>query len=234
MTPVPGVRLRDRAAYLRESNTLVLADLHLGRARTAGIEAPLTAAVRIRPRLVALLERYRPDRVVIAGDVLDAFEGLPTGVSERFERLLEAIETAGAAPVVLRGNHDTVLSAAFAGEIETRWIDDGTLVCHGHELPGEPADRYVIGHEHPAIRIEGAKRPCYLYCPDGWNGAEVLVLPAFSRLLRGTAMNNRAAADCHTPLLRADDLGRYRPIVRDESADETFAFPRLGALRRFL
>lgn len=234
MSAPAGIRFRDRAVYLPAAETLVVTDLHLGRAKTAAIEAPLDSAVQIRQRLTALLETYEPARVVLAGDVLDSFDALPDGVEPRLQRILAAIEAGGATVIVLRGNHDTMLSTVYDGAIRDRDVLDGTVICHGHELPPTDAERYLIGHEHPALRIEGVKRPCYLFGRGIFEGADVLVLPAFSRLISGTTMNTRQAGDCHSPLLQAADLDRFRPIVRDEAADETLTFPRFGALRSFL
>lgn len=233
LTP-PGLEFRDRAVYVPASRTLVLADLHIGRARTAGIEAPVERAAGIHSRLRALLASFEPARVVIAGDVLDAFRRVPPGVADRFRAIVECVESTGAALVVLRGNHDGMLESIYAGRLRDTIILDETLIAHGDAEPTASATRYVIGHEHPAIRIEGVKRPCYLYGPNVWAGADVLVLPAFTPLVRGTVMNRRRASDCHAPILQAGDLDRYRPIVRDEAADDTLTFPRFGSLRSHL
>lgn len=234
MTVPEDVRLCDRAAYLADSGTLVFADVHLGRATTAGIDVPLERGARYPERLSRLLETFRPRRVVLAGDLLDSFRHLPSGVAERLDGLVATAERTGADVVLLEGNHDTMLSETYGGMTRADAVHGETLICHGHEAPSRSANRYIIGHEHPAIRIQGRKRPCFLYGPDAWNGGDVLVLPAFSNLVRGTAMNNRRGADCDAPILQGGDLDSYHPIVRDELADETLTFPRLGALRSFL
>lgn len=106
------------------------------------------------------------------------------------------------------------------------------VVCHGHETPRTAAGTYVIGHDHPAIAIEGQRRPCYLYGPDAYQGADVLMVPAFTRLAAGVVVNQLRARDLQSPLV--EDLEGFRPIVRDEEGDETLWFPPLGEFRSML
>ncbi|MEM4782315.1 MAG: metallophosphoesterase [Halalkalicoccus sp.] len=221
------VIFRDRAVYVPSSGALVLADVHLGRDRASNVELPLGERADLLDRLGALLSRFDPQLVVVAGDLLHSFDRLPYGV-ERSLRAFEArIEASGAALVVTRGNHDTRLDSVFEGALDAYDLD-GTMVCHGHERAGRAAS-YVIGHVHPAITIEGRKRPCYLRGPAA-DGGEVLVLPAFTRLAGGVDLARTRAL--RSPLLGA--AGEYRPIVRDEECDETLEFPPLAEFRSLL
>ncbi|ELZ91743.1 hypothetical protein C440_15554 [Haloferax mucosum ATCC BAA-1512] len=158
-------------------------------------------------------------------------------VTERSETALSALEAAcsdvGATPVFVAGNHDTMLVEAWAGTVYDEFaLDDGTLVSHGHRHPDGESQLHVVGHDHPTITIEGRTRPCALYGPDAYRGADVLMLPAFTRLAGGVEVNRMRAADFQSPLVR--DASRFRPLVRDENAGETLTFPPLGALRRHL
>ncbi|MFC6726746.1 metallophosphoesterase, partial [Halobium palmae] len=98
--------------------------------------------------------------------------------------------------------------------------------------PTEPPRLYVVGHDHPAIEIEGQKRPCFLYGPGVYRGADVLVLPAFNRLARGVTVNGRWGSDFQSPLLSR--VNEFRPVVYDTDSQETLEFPPLGKLRRML
>jgi len=106
------------------------------------------------------------------------------------------------------------------------------LVTHGHEAPEAAAERYLVGHDHPAIEIEGRRRPCYLYGEGLYRGADVLMLPAFTRLAAGTPVNGARDGDLMSPLARR--IGAFRPLVRDETADETLSFPALSEFRSLL
>lgn len=144
------------------------------------------------------------------------------------------VETGGDAVAV--GDAGDVASAdSPGGETDApaaHRLTDGTLVCHGHEEPGERAERYVIGHDHPAIVIEGRRRPCYLHGEGVYRGADVVALPAFNPLATGTAVNRLSPGDPSSPLL--DDVRAFRPVVWDGDADETYVFPPLGSSRAFL
>jgi len=223
--------VRDRAAYLPNADALVLADLHLGRSRTSNVELPLPEREAIPSRLRDLLAAFAPETVVIAGDVCHAFGRMPGGVPEAFAAVRERTESAGADLVVVRGNHDVTLDAVAAPVPETR-LRDGTVVHHGHERPEGDAERYVVGHEHPAIEIEGVRRPCFLWGDGAYRGSDVLVLPAFTELAAGTVVNGMWGRDAQSPLLA--DLGAFRPVVSEEKSGETFVFPPLDSFRELL
>lgn len=224
----------DRAVYLPGADAVVLSDLHVGRDRTSSVELPLGERADLTERLETVLGAFDPGEVVIGGDLLHAFESVPAGTEETLSVLLEAIEDAGAEPVVVRGNHDPMLDAVYGGSIHEEYAlaDGETVVCHGHEAPETEAARYVAGHDHPAIEIEGRRHPCFLLGREVYRGADVLLLPAFSSLAAGTPVNGASGADLLSPL--ATELNRFRPIVRDATADETLRFPPLGKFRRLL
>lgn len=222
---------RGGAVFLPHEEALVVADLHLGRSRTAAFEYPLDAGVKVIDRLLELVDHFEASSLIVAGDCLDAFGVIPPGVTDRFRNLQEKLARRDAEFLPIRGNHDTMLDSLLDDEPpEARTIGD-TIICHGHAMPDELGDRYILGHEHPALRIEGAKEPCYLLGEQAFDGSDVLVLPAFSPLVRGTTFNTYTSDDCHTPILHHTTLERYRPIL---VADPSLEFPALGELRAHL
>lgn len=227
-----GVTLRGRAAYLPEPDTVVVADLHLGRGRASNVELPLGEQSAIPERLQGVLESFEPSSVVLAGDVLHSFSSLPEGAESALREVEDRIEATGATLTVVRGNHDTMLRTLLDPVAEHRLSDGKTVVVHGHEPPTEAAERYVIGHEHPAIEIEGQRRPCALLGRGVYEGADVLALPAFNRLAAGTEVNGMRSGDPSSPLLA--DVGSFRPVVWDPEAEETLVFPPLERFRQLL
>jgi uncharacterized protein len=226
-----GVEFSDRAAYLPSADALVLADLHIGRDATSNVAFPLGERRDLTGRFESLLDRFSPTDVLFAGDVLHAFDRLPEEVHDTFADLEALADGAGATLVVVRGNHDTRLDELTDTYAAYRLGDD-TLVCHGHEEPDESAPRYVIGHDHPAIEIEGKRRPCYLHGPNAYRDSDLLVLPAFTRLASGTVVNDLRGSGFQSPLVAGTDP--LRPIVRDEETDETYRFPPLAEFRALL
>ena len=263
---------RDRAAYLPAGDALVCADLHVGRDETSDVAFRLGEQEDLLERFAALCRRYEPSDVVVAGDLLHSFSGLPTGVVETVRALESAAADVGARFVVTPGNHDPMVAdlcegptpaayrldaedghagkgdVADAGDSGAGNSDAGNrgggdlihagdggetsiVVAHGHVRPAVDADWYVVGHDHPTLDVEGLRRPCYLL-GRGAADAGLLVLPAFSRLPTGVAVNEMTGADFQSPLVEAADA--LRPVVRDEAADRTHEFPPLGECRRHL
>jgi putative SbcD/Mre11-related phosphoesterase len=231
------VEYRDRAAYLPAADALVVADLHVGRDEASDVEFPLGERRDLRDRLAALLDDRSPGTVVFAGDVLHRFDSATARARDGLADLLAACRDRGSRPVLVRGNHDAVLGSAFEGTLYDEYVlgrstDAPVLVCHGHALPEGTAALYVVGHDHPAIAIEGTRRPCFLYGEGTFRGGDVLMLPAFNRLAPGVAVNGLRTRDFRSPLVA--DADALRPVVYDESADEALTFPPLGRFRRLL
>jgi putative SbcD/Mre11-related phosphoesterase len=230
--PIDGVSLHDRAAYLEPAGTLVLSDVHLGKDATSNVELRLGEHEDVTGRFADLIDRFDPEEVVLAGDLLHSFSTLPRGVMETLDELRTTARDAGAGMLVTPGNHDTMLGDLWKGPTESEYRVGDWLVTHGHEAPESAADRYLVGHDHPAIEIEGRRRPCYLYGEGVYRGADVLVLPAFTRLAAGTPVNGARTGDLMSPLVR--EVDSFRPLVRDEAAGETLSFPPLAEFRRLL
>jgi len=233
MGPIADTRFRDCALILEgDERVLVLGDLHVGKGATSGIELPVGDGSDMIDRFDVLLSTVEPDEAVIAGDLLHSFRTIPRTVRDTVAGLAGAASEAGVRVVVIPGNHDTMLESVWEGPIEREYRVGDTVVCHGHEPPETGADRYVIGHDHPTITIEGRRRPCYLAGDGVYEGADLVVLPAFNRLLAGVEINRMNASEFMSPLVT--DADALAPVVRDEAAEETLTFPPLGEFRHRL
>lgn len=227
---------RDRAVLF--GDTLVCADLHVGKAEAANVSLPLGERDHLVDRVAALCERYDPSTVVFAGDLLHSFDRVATVAEETVAALDQAVRDAGARPIVTPGNHDAMLDVVWSGptahEFAVETADGTVVVCHGHHEPEAEADLYVVGHDHPTITIEGRKWHCYLYGRGAYDGTDLLVLPAFSHLIEGLSINRRygGTASTNSPLI--GDLDRFRPIVWDDEAEQIREFPPLGEFRELL
>ena len=227
-----------RGVYLETAATLVVADTHVGRDESSAVSLPVGAAADMCERLDGLITRFDPDTVVVAGDVVHTFGR----VSDRSREVLETVEAtceaAGAELVLVAGNHDSGLAGAWYGPLHEEYVVTDkklcphTVVWHGHELPTTTADRYLFGHVHPTIVLEGARHPCVLHGPGCFDGADVVCLPAFTRLASGVVVNERATDAFASPLVT--DADALEPIVFDTDADKSLRFPPLGELRPML
>jgi putative SbcD/Mre11-related phosphoesterase len=220
----------ERAVYLPEADALVLADFHVGRDAVSNVALPLGERADLTERLAALLDEFAPATVVFAGDVLHVHGSVPDGTRQTVRALETAVTEADAELRVARGNHDSMLDSLGVDTEAAVELDDGTVVCHGHEEPSTAAERYVVAHEHPTIRVEGKRHPCFLYGPGEHDGADVLALPAFTRLAAGTLVNGLTPGTSLSPLLRSPN--DFRPVVVSDG--DPLAFPRLADLRGHL
>jgi putative SbcD/Mre11-related phosphoesterase len=193
---------------------LVVADYHAGIEavlRSDGVELDSAAATR-RDRLLDLVGRVGPDRMVALGDLTHAV-GDPWG-AER-EELADLLDALTVPLVVVKGNHDGELEGLLAeldGEA-TVAPAEGLRVgevgfAHGHTWPNPEvlaADTVCTAHEHPVVRLEdevgGARRerawlrgdldptPFREFHGDIEVGEELVVFPAFNDRSGGTWVN---------------------------------------------
>lgn len=176
--------LHFRAMWWAARRTLLVADLHLGKAaafRAAGIAAPEATTARDLDRLSMLVREHRADRLVILGDLLHAKSGRTDAVSERFAGWRRGHESLGV--LLVRGNHDRA-----SGDPPDEWRIDVVagphaeapfVFAHEPDAPGlRDARGYVLaGHLHPAVSI--GRGPGSVRSACFWFGSRVGVLPAF-------------------------------------------------------
>ena len=234
----------ERAVYFPSHGALVVADLHAGRGEASAVSLPLGERADLVDRLDALLDRFDPETVVVAGDVVHTFDRVTDRARGTLNALRDACEAGGAALELVAGNHDTALASAWDGRVRAEYVlgatdgGDGeadpprTVVCHGHEAPATAADRYVIGHVHPTIEIEGDRRPCFLSGAGTYRGADVLLAPAFTRLAAGVPVNDASRTGLDSPLV--GDAAALAPVVYDADRGESLRFPPLGEFDRLL
>jgi len=220
----------DRALLL--GDTLVVADCHVGRGTGGELEFPVGSGTDMVERFRDLVERHEPEEVVVAGDLLHSFQTVPRTVADTIAGLRAACQESGARLLVTPGNHDTMLESVWDGPTEREYRVGDTLVLHGHEAPEGEADRYIVGHDHPTIEIEGQRRPCYLVGTGQYGSSEVVMVPSFNKLNAGVRVNDMSAGEFQSPLVT--DVDRLAPVVWDEGTRETREFPLLGEFRRML
>lgn len=219
--PVPGEPAA--VADCGDERALVVADYHAGlevALRRDGVELRSAADER-RDALLSLVDRERPDRVVVLGDLANAI-GRP-GDEERAELddLLAAL-TERAPVMVAKGNHDGELEDVVAelGYDDEVIVSEGAGVrigdvgfAHGHTWPAREcveAETFCIAHEHPQVRLEdevGGGRtervwlrgrlnhePFEAYYEEPVDATSgVVMFPAFNDRVGGTWVNQQDA-----------------------------------------
>lgn len=191
--------LAERALWWPAARTLLVADLHLGKAasfRVQGLPVPAGTTQDNLQRLDQLLQHHAAQRLVFLGDFLHAAQG------RRPEVLAQALawreRHAALQCVLVRGNHDLHAGrppqALDITVVDEPWpLAAGLAACHHpQQLPGQAV---LAGHWHPVVRLRGPggdamRLPCFSVQPH------CLVLPAFGAFTGGSSRPVPSDASC--------------------------------------
>jgi uncharacterized protein len=174
----------ERALFWNRKSTLLVADMHWGKAatmRSAGLPIPGGTTRADLERLGSLVLRTGARRIVFLGDMIHARRGRAvrtlTAVTE-WRALHPSLEL-----VLVRGNHDR-----HAGDppvelnmvcVDAPMVEEPFVFQH---FPGASDCGYVLaGHTHPGVKVrgragDGARLPCFYFTADCGT------LPAFGSL----------------------------------------------------
>ncbi len=145
-------------------------------------------------KLARLLGRATIDRLVVAGDLVESSRPCP-----RTNRDVHALRTwlahRGVELVCLRGNHDPPRRPPLPISMEV----GGWTIAHGHQPI--MAERLMIGHHHPMLRVGGVVAPSFLV------GPRLIALPAFSLNAAGL---NVASTTALPPVFLDDEIPTTR------------------------
>ena len=150
-------------AALAKSNktkTLLIADPHLGwemQLQEKGIHVPSQTS-KILNKLIAIICEFKPDRLVILGDVkytvVSHVFGEWQDIPDFFRKLQDTIGNIA----IVRGNHDANLEPLLPESIEllpaTGTVIGDVGVFHGHKWPSPMllgCKTLVMGHLHPVV-----------------------------------------------------------------------------------
>lgn len=187
---LPGLQAHASGAlWLPESETAIVADIHLGYSwaqRRRGELGPL-ADYRTREKLFQLREELKPRQIVFLGDVVHA----PRSCTPEREYIEETLGVLGSTAqlIAVRGNHDRHFASEF-GHLNFRsveaWTNGSITAVHGDRFTFAWPEGHtlVLGHLHPSLAVRdaagaGHRLPVFLVSET------CLVLPAFSPFARG-------------------------------------------------
>ncbi|HEY0977817.1 MAG TPA: ligase-associated DNA damage response endonuclease PdeM [Flavobacteriales bacterium] len=167
----------DKAMYWPERRTLVLADLHLGKAmhfRRAGIAAPPRIESANLDRLDALLQALKPEELLLLGDLFHSRHNASWEAFVAFRSTFPHTRF-----TLITGNHDILHPEYYerAGLRSLPWRDDGPFHFTHHPTRHERLYN-IAGHIHPGVRLLGKGRQ-HLTLPCFFFGGSAAVLPAF-------------------------------------------------------
>ncbi len=187
--------LPEKAAFWQEAGTLLLADMHVGKAghfRKNGIGLGSGAQQSDLERLAHLIAMHCPSEVVILGDLFHS------SANREWEGFMQLIETyPGVKFTLVPGNHDRFFlrhdglhDLNIVNECEYR----GPFTFRHEPVQEVKKGTFnFCGHIHPGVQLKGKGRmratlPCF------WIQPQQVVLPAFGALT-GLARINMQAGD---------------------------------------
>lgn len=172
----------ERALYWPGASTLVVADLHWGKAstfRAAGIPLPIGTTSDDLARLDSALQRTGARRMVVLGDLFHARAGRIA--SHTLAELRRWRSLAGTFEILLvRGNHDRHAGDPPA-DLQINCVNAPAFVppfVFRHEPADAEGGYGLAGHVHPGLTLMGRAQeretlPCFVIGPIG------AIMPAF-------------------------------------------------------
>ena len=187
--------------WLARSRTIVAADAHFAYEDVIGGALPLWSTAEITQTLLIAARRMQAREIVFLGDVIHGSrmsDGAAAAVNDALDRLRkECIVT------LVAGNHEgRTRGAAVLGETVDAIERDGWLLLHGDEAVR--AQRCIVGHLHPSLRMGGTTIPVFLAAPH------LVVVPALTPYSSGLNVLSR---DCTAALRRFGDTANAMVVA---------------------
>ena len=175
--------LFEKALYQPQTQTLVIADLHLGKAthfRKHGISIPPASAEKDYECLNNLINKFDPKRVILLGDL---FHSSHNSEWLMFHAFVNACE--GTTFILIRGNHDIMPTALYENShivVYEKAMEENNIVFSHIPLKNIPENKInITGHIHPGVVLRGKGRQL-LQLPCFYLFKNQLILPAFGNL----------------------------------------------------
>jgi len=176
--------LPQKAIYWQQQQTLLVADVHLGKTghfRKAGIAVPRDLEQNDLAVLSDLVTEFKPTRIIFLGDLFHSDMNADwewfTMWRQQFPNLTIDL---------VRGNHD-IIADKYYDQLNIalhKQMQIGPFLMLHHPVPEEDlklVTQYVFcGHIHPGISLKGKGRqsitlPCFAF------GSKQAILPSFGK-----------------------------------------------------
>lgn len=197
------VLLGQRALFWPRRSTLVVADLHWGKAdsfRATGLPLPGAVVDGVLAadlgRLDRAVEATAARRLLVLGDLIHARDGVTPALTAKVAAWRRTLDRRGVERLeLIPGNHDrhvSQLPPEWQVAVLAEVVDEGPFRFTHAPPPGADsagAPYVLAGHVHPVARLRGGgdslRLPCFHL------GSRAGVLPAFSELTGGHRLGRR-------------------------------------------
>lgn len=174
--------LPEKAIYLPDYTSLLIADPHFGKAahfRKAGIPVPEEVHQGDYVKIQQLIQGFRPAHLFFLGDLFHSELNSTWGDLESFRELFPEINFH-----LIKGNHDILPDVIYRSDLwqvhEEAYQLDKMILSHEPlaEIPEGKVN--LCGHIHPGLSLYGRGKqkltlPCYFV------SLNQMILPAFGR-----------------------------------------------------
>ncbi len=229
------MRILDRAIFIEDINSVIIADLHIGyeeELRNRGIVVPWQWE-SMRNRIIDIMNSTGAEKLIILGDIKHSILSKPIYVRRFFEGMEYEI-------MAVKGNHDGGIEELVDFKIYPSMgfaIGDYGFT-HGHSWPSQEVMKSSIvfmGHMHPEVDLPDSmgklhRMPCLLKGNLNDRGVErygkrtqIIILPAFNPLVGaslgtplGPLFKNNLVGDMEVYLLNGTYLGKYSEFQRKD------------------
>jgi uncharacterized protein len=176
--------LPQKAILWQETQTLIIADIHLGKVghfRKSGIAIPKDLEQEDLATMSDLIRKYKPERIIFLGDLFHSELNNDWDWFVMWRELFKEIEM-----ILVKGNHDILHDSIFDHlnfKIMETYQEGPFLFSHEplNSVMIQFTDKYIIsGHIHPGVTLRGSgyqsvSLPCFYF------GKQQAILPAFGR-----------------------------------------------------
>ena len=174
--------LPQKAIYWNNTETLIVSDVHLGKAshfRKHGMPIPMESGTDDLHHLDKLLHTHTPQRLLILGDL---FHSDYNQEWEYFGALRK--KYLGVRFILVRGNHDILKEHHYEKhdiQLETEPVYENGFVFAHNFVKLKENEFSISGHIHPGFVLHGKGRQS-ITLPCFYKKKNTLIMPAFGRL----------------------------------------------------
>ena len=174
----------ERTLFWENENTLIVADLHVGKTghfRSSGIAVPQTIYKNDLHRLLAQIFFFKAERLVIVGDLTHSIANKELDLFRKWRKDFSSLDVQ-----LVKGNHD-ILEEMWYREADIAVSNEKLLIKNflfvhdvlKKNIKAEKGQYIFSGHLHPGITLKGRGKqslrfPCFYFAK------KFCVMPAFS------------------------------------------------------
>ncbi len=171
------------ALYWKKLNTIIVADLHLGKSISFAKQKQYLPPYDTKETLVKLFDcinEFKPSKLIIVGDLVHDMLSIQSFSKRDHQNLIKYSEKTEF--IWIKGNHDSDIEFTGFSKVKNYKIDQITF----NHIPIKTKNFQICGHYHPKVKISHKGKVIHKSCFVHNN--KLLVLPSFGILTGGLSI----------------------------------------------